>query len=291
VTGAQLAPSRDIEGTKHQAGIEASLGYAPETSARSPEMRRLLGLAVVLLAAACERTKLDDDTDLELGLDPTSGETDDGGAGGSGSDGSGTDGSGTDGSGTGAADGTGGDAGSGETGGSGDGGAGDGGESSDGEGTGGGGDPADAVLYGDWVARGFVLVEDECIWMESGLDALGLRVDDFLPSDFVVEPNDAGFTIQAWDYGADLAVQCVVDGTEFSCETQSVVPIAFGLGDTGWSYAIDFEGRVAREDSLLGVATVRYSSVDATTAAEVEAAGGIWNGCEQVYEVGIAYGY
>ena len=123
---------------------------------------------------------------------------------------------------------------------------------------------------------------------------LGLSVDDFLPREFVVQPTFDGFQIEAQYFGAAAPIDCIVNGFDFECDVQTVVPEAYGLGSLGWSYSIDFEGRIPdlnTNDNIEGVATVTYTGVDSDTLASLRSLGIAPEDCSQRVYLLLGYNY
>ena len=229
-------------------------------------MNRLLPCALLCLSVACFPyvEEADDDTGGPLSGEYVAG---DGGADGSGGGGADEGGSGGDG-----ADG-----------------------SSDSDLGSGNPDPSIVLPAGTWTNREAAVTRDSCAaWMGPGLDALGLDLEAFLPREFVVQPTLDGFEIEAQTFGAAAPIDCVVDGFAFECERQTVVPEAYGLGELGWSYAIDFSGRIPdlnTNDNIEGVATVSYTGVDPDTRAALRGAGIDAQDCDQRVYLMLGYRY
>lgn len=155
-------------------------------------------------------------------------------------------------------------------------------------------DPSISLPAGTWTSRDALLTRDTCGWMQSGLDALGLAVEDFLPREFVVQPTLDGFQIEAQYFGAQGAIACVVQGFDFVCEQQTVTPEAYGLGSLGWSYAIEFQGRIPdlqTNDNIEGVARVRYTGVDGDTRSALSSVGLSAGDCAQDVYLMLGYRY
>ena len=156
-------------------------------------------------------------------------------------------------------------------------------------------DPSIVLPAGTWTNREFAVTRDSCAaWMGPGLDALGLDLEAFLPREFVVQPTLDGFEIEARYFGAAAPIDCVVQGFAFECERQTVVPEAYGLGELGWSYAIDFSGRIpdlGTNDNIEGVATVSYTGVDPDTRAALRGAGFDAQDCDQRVYLMLGYRY
>jgi len=77
-----------------------------------------------------------------------------------------------------------------------------------------------------------------------------------LPRTFDVVGFEEGFAIEARSYGTRGPIDCEVDGTGFSCETQTA---AVTRGEFyGFTYLIDFTGTVVDARLIEGSATVRY---------------------------------
>ena len=228
-------------------------------------MNRLLPCALLCLSVACFPYvgEADDDTG-----DPLSGDDVAGGGGADGDGSGGADGSSSDGADGGGSDS---DLGSGNP------------------------DPSIVLPAGTWTNREAAVTRDSCAaWMGPGLDALGLDLEAFLPREFVVQPTLDGFEIEAQTFGAAAPIDCVVDGFAFECERQTVVPEAYGLGELGWSYAIDFSGRIPdlnTNDNIEGVATVSYTGVDPDTGAALRGAGIDAQDCDQRVYLMLGYRY
>ena len=129
------------------------------------------------------------------------------------------------------------------------------------------------IALGTWTTAGARVDFDGC-GFDAALAPLGTTLALLLPEVFTVGDDPPGFALQAEDYGAEAPVSCdVFDDGSFSCDPQSVQPVALGLGAAGWRYSVAFSGVITGEGWLVGPAVVRFPSADPDTAAALAAAG------------------
>lgn len=183
-------------------------------------------------------------------------------------------------------DGAGLDAGSGTGGDDGAGGDGSGGDTGGGTGE---PEPATTLESGDWVPTDVDVDDDPCDWNDVLEDFFGISVLEFLPTSFEVDGEEGKFEIEAQDYGARGPIECEIEGDAFTCETQSVAPVLFEMGEAGWVYRIDYSGTVVDEETLRGRAVVSYPSVDRGTEQTFDYYGVDPADCTQVYTLELSH--
>lgn len=135
---------------------------------------------------------------------------------------------------------------------------------------GGGSDPGLTLQSGTWVVSSVEVLDDACDWDFVLSNYYGVSLFGLLPSSFDVDAEAGAFAIEAIDYGASGPIDCTLDGDDFSCETQSVSPVAYSLGAVGWEYAVVFEGQALDDGRLSGVASVSFPSIDGETWRTLE---------------------
>ena len=131
-------------------------------------------------------------------------------------------------------------------------------------------EPELTMQSGDWIAADADTLDDPCDFNDFLQNNWGINIASLLPSDFGVEGEEGFFEIEAQSYGARSPIECVIDGDEFSCETQTVYPLYYDLGDYGWVYEIDFSGTAVDDSTLEGRAVVAYTGIDPYTEAALE---------------------
>ena len=146
------------------------------------------------------------------------------------------------------------------------------------------------LLSGIWTVAGATLVEDTCDWDNQLRTFFGVGADALLPKDFTVESTESSFLIEANSYGAAGPIECIVSGSDFSCETQSVTPIDFDLGQMGWTYAIEFSGSITDERSLVGTTITSFPTVSEFLVPVFEGLGIDTSQCIQNYELTLVLG-
>ena len=112
-----------------------------------------------------------------------------------------------------------------------------------------------------WYVNEAIMIEDSCDWDTALRQFFGIGSEALLPESFSVEGFDGSFNIEANDYGASGPISCGFNGSSFTCDTQSVTPLAFDLGTYGWTYAIDFSGFANDETSITGTAEVTFPTI------------------------------
>jgi hypothetical protein len=103
-----------------------------------------------------------------------------------------------------------------------------------------------------------------------------------------------GFQIEAQYFGAAGPIDCIIDGFDFICDTQTVVPEAYGLGRLGWGYSIEYEGKIPdlnSNDYLEGMARISFTGVDADTLSALSAVGVNPEACSQSLALQLGYRY
>lgn len=145
------------------------------------------------------------------------------------------------------------------------------------------------VETGTWNLDTAQLLDDPCQWDAPLVDFFGVGSDALLPQSFDVEGSDGSFQIEAVSYGASGPINCSIDRTNFSCETQNVVPVDYDLGEYGWEYAIDFSGSLNNEGSLVGTAKVTFPEVSEYVVGIFEYLGTDPFSCSMTYELAISY--
>jgi hypothetical protein len=117
---------------------------------------------------------------------------------------------------------------------------------------------------GIWSLTETVLVDDPCDWLELiptfGDGIVAVSLETLLPERFDVEAMDDSFKIKAKSYRARDFIECNVDNSSFTCETQTAGAARYYFD--GFIYSIDFTGTVIDNNSIQGVAVVRYSIDD-----------------------------
>lgn len=144
---------------------------------------------------------------------------------------------------------------------------------------------AEDIVSGIWTVAGATLVEDSCDWDNQLRSFFGVGADALLPKDFTVESLGGAFLIEANSYGAAGPIECTIVGTDFTCETQSVTPIDFDLGQMGWTYAIEFSGSITDERSLVGTTITSFPTVSEFLVPVFEGLGVDTSQCIQNYEL------
>ena len=139
-----------------------------------------------------------------------------------------------------------------------------------------------------WYATDATMIEDSCAWDAPLRQFFGIGSDALLPESFTVQGFEGSFEIEANSYGASGPITCGFQGTEFECETQSVTPLAFDLGTYGWTYAIDFNGTAISEDSLFGVAEVRFPTISDWLIPIFQSSGIDYTQCVQSFELSLS---
>ena len=139
-----------------------------------------------------------------------------------------------------------------------------------------------------WYATDAILTEDNCGWDPLLREFFGMGADALLPSDFTVEGFEGSFLIEANNYGANGPISCDFEALNFTCETQNVVPLDFDLGTYGWTYAIDFTGAAIDENSIYGVAEVRFPTISDWLVPIFQSIGIDASQCVQSFELSIA---
>lgn len=145
------------------------------------------------------------------------------------------------------------------------------------------------LLSGIWDVAGATLVEDPCDWDNQLRTFFGMGADALLPKDFTVESSEGSFLIEANSYGAAGPIECIINGSEFTCETQSVTPIDFDLGQMGWTYEIDFSGSITDERSLVGTTITSFPTVSEFLAPVFEGLGVDTTQCIQNFELTLTF--
>ena len=146
-------------------------------------------------------------------------------------------------------------------------------------------EPELTMQSGDWVATDADMVDDPCDFNGFLQNNWGISIASLLPSDFEVEGEEGTFEIEAQSYGARAPIECVIDGDEFTCETQTVYPLYYDLGDYGWVYEIDFSGTAVDDSTLEGRAVVAYTDVDQYTAGAFDYYGVDAASCSQTFSL------
>ena len=132
------------------------------------------------------------------------------------------------------------------------------------------------------------MIEDNCEWDAPLRQFFGIGSDALLPESFTVEGFEGSFKIEANSYGASGPITCGFEGADFTCETQSVTPLSFDLGTYGWTYAIDFSGTAISEDSLVGVAEVRFPTISDWLIPIFQSSGVDYTQCVQSFELSLS---
>ena len=146
------------------------------------------------------------------------------------------------------------------------------------------------LLSGTWVVAGATLVEDPCDWDNQLRSFFGIGADALLPRDFTVDASNGSFLIEANSYGAAGPIECIINNSDFSCETQSVTPIDFELGQMGWTYAIEFSGSITDERSLVGTTITSFPTISEYLVPVFEGLGVDTTQCIQNYELTLTFG-
>ena len=107
----------------------------------------------------------------------------------------------------------------------------------------------------------------------------------------MVSGGDGSFESEADSYGAAGPIRCDINGQDFSCETQSVSPIDYDLGEYGWTYAIGFSGTLFDETSLDGTAMVTFPTISEYVQQGLEYVGVDASQCSQTYALGTESGF
>lgn len=119
----------------------------------------------------------------------------------------------------------------------------------------------DVINDGVWSVTETVLIDDPCDWVELipnfGDGTVALSFETLLPERFDVEAVDDSFKIKAKSYRARDFIECRVQDSSFACETQTARATTYIFD--GFIYSIDFTGTVLDNNSIQGVAEVRYS--------------------------------
>ena len=127
------------------------------------------------------------------------------------------------------------------------------------------GSTSDRVINdGIWSLTESVLLDDPCDWLELipnfGDGVVAVSLETLLPERFDVEATDDSFKIKAKSYRARDFIECNVENSSFVCETQTAAAARYYFD--GFTYSIDFTGTVIDDNSIQGVAVVRYSIDD-----------------------------
>ena len=146
-----------------------------------------------------------------------------------------------------------------------------------------------SLLSGIWTVAGATLVEDSCDWDNQLRSFFGVGADALLPKEFTVEAGNGSFFIEANSYGAAGPIECTISGANFTCETQSVTPVDFDLGQMGWSYSIEFSGSITDERSLVGTTITSFPTVSEFLAPVFEGLGVDTSQCIQNYELTLVF--
>ena len=75
---------------------------------------------------------------------------------------------------------------------------------------------------------------------------------------------------------------------EFTCETQTVIPLDFDLGTYGWTYAIDFSGYAIDENSISGTAQVSFPTISDWLIPIFQSGGIDASQCSQSFDLSIS---
>ena len=148
---------------------------------------------------------------------------------------------------------------------------------------------AEQILSGIWTVAGATLVEDTCDWDNQLRSFFGVGADELLPKEFTVESFEGSFLIEANSYGAAGPIECSIVGSDFTCETQSVTPIDFDLGQMGWTYSIEFNGSITDERSLVGTTITSFPTVSEFLVPVFEGLGVDTTQCIQNYELTLTF--
>ena len=149
--------------------------------------------------------------------------------------------------------------------------------------------PELTLSSGDWAPTDASVVSDPCEWVDVVQDWWRTEFMELLPSEFEVDGEEGAFEIEAQSYGAQGPIRCTITEGAFSCEQQQVIPLAFDIGDYGWSYAIDFSGEVVDENTIRGTAVVSYPSVDEYTEYYLAEAGIRPSDCDQTIDLELSF--
>ncbi len=145
-----------------------------------------------------------------------------------------------------------------------------------------------AIQSGTWFVNDATMIEDTCGWDGQLRQFFGIGTDALLPSTFTVQGEDGSFTIQADSYGAADPITCILEGTDFSCETQSVTPLDFDLGTYGWTYAIDFSGTTSNSGTIIGVAETTFPTISDWLVPVFQSMGIDHTQCVQSFELSLS---
>ena len=139
-----------------------------------------------------------------------------------------------------------------------------------------------------WYVTDAVLIEDTCEWDPLLRQFFGIGSDALLPSDFTVEGLEGSFFIEANDYGANGPISCELNELNFTCQTQTVIPLDFDLGTYGWTYAIDFSGYAIDENSISGTAQVSFPTISDWLIPIFQSSGIDASQCSQSFDLSIS---
>tara|TARA_B100001093_G_C26677571_1_gene948991 strand:+ start:23 stop:712 length:690 start_codon:yes stop_codon:yes gene_type:complete len=114
---------------------------------------------------------------------------------------------------------------------------------------------------GVWSLTEALLVNDPCWWLEVipnfGDGVVAVSLEKLLPESFDVEAMNDSFEIKARSYRARDFIECNVENSSFTCETQTADAARYYFD--GFNYYIDFTGTVIDANTIQGVAVVSYS--------------------------------
>ena len=74
----------------------------------------------------------------------------------------------------------------------------------------------------------------------------------------------------------------------FTCQTQTVIPLDFDLGTYGWTYAIDFSGYAIDENSISGTAQVSFPTISDWLIPIFQSSGIDASQCSQSFDLSIS---